>query len=408
VRVWIAEISGADDWGAEAKKEQKARDLGITGSASALEWSPRGDLVAVTLAPTPSVDDAYMNQSIHIMDPSNGEAKGLYQPPGKMGAYAWSPDGKHLAVISSADRNDPAAGRLVVVPVAGGEAKDVLPQLEGHVTDLVWKDGETVLYVAAVGTSSVLGEIGYDGQRSRVFIPAAKGLLLNSVEKARNNSAIAFLSDSLSHPAEVFLAPSAEGALRRLTNSNPWLADLRFARQEAISYTARDGLQIEGVLVRPLDEQSGRRYPLIVAVHGGPEAHVANSWVTSYANPGQVAAARGMAVFYPNYRGSTGRGVEFSKLDHGDPAGKEFDDIVDGVDHLVASGLVDKDKVGITGGSYGGYASAWGATYYTERFAASVMFVGISDAVSPPLRDASNTCSNPSTTPPPRRARPSA
>jgi dipeptidyl aminopeptidase/acylaminoacyl peptidase len=89
-----------------------------------------------------------------------------------------------------------------------------------------------------------------------------------------------------------------------------------------------------------------------------------------------------MAVFYPNYRGSTGRGVEFSKLDHGDPAGKEFDDIVDGVDHLVASGLVDKDKVGITGGSYGGYASAWGATYYTERFAASVMFVGISDAVS--------------------------
>jgi dipeptidyl aminopeptidase/acylaminoacyl peptidase len=95
-----------------------------------------------------------------------------------------------------------------------------------------------------------------------------------------------------------------------------------------------------------------------------------------------VAAARGMAVFYPNYRGSTGRGVAFSKLDHGDPAGKEFDDLVDGVDHLVAAGLVDRNKVGITGGSYGGYASAWGATYYTERFAASVMFVGISDAIS--------------------------
>jgi dipeptidyl aminopeptidase/acylaminoacyl peptidase len=117
-------------------------------------------------------------------------------------------------------------------------------------------------------------------------------------------------------------------------------------------------------------------------VHGGPESHVSNGWVTSYSRPGQVGAARGFAVFYPNYRGSTGRGVDFSKLGQADAAGKEFDDLVDGVDHLVAMGLVDKNKVGITGGSYGGYASAWGATYYSDRYAASVMFVGISDNVS--------------------------
>jgi dipeptidyl aminopeptidase/acylaminoacyl peptidase len=117
-------------------------------------------------------------------------------------------------------------------------------------------------------------------------------------------------------------------------------------------------------------------------VHGGPEAHVSNGWITSYSRPGQVAAARGFAVFYPNYRGSTGRGVEFSKMGQADAAGKEFDDLVDAVDHLVDIGLVDKDKVGITGGSYGGYASAWGATYYSDRFAASVMFVGISDNIS--------------------------
>jgi len=386
VKVWVAEIAApkSEDWtaGTETKKEEKPRELGLAGSASDLHWSPRGDLVAITLAPTPSVDDSYMNQSIHFVDPSNGEAKGRYQPPGKMGAYAWSPDGKHLAVISSADRNDPAAGRLVVVPVTSGNGRDVLPRLEGHVTDVSWKDGETVLYVAAVGTSSIFGEIGHEGQRSRVFIPAAEGRLLNTVEKARDDSAMTFLSDSASHPAEVFHLGAAGAAPKRLTNSNPWLSDLRFARQEVVSYTARDGLKLEGILVRPLDEQAGRRYPLIVAVHGGPEAHVANGWVTSYANPGQVAAARDMAVFYPNYRGSTGRGVAFSKLDHGDPAGKEFDDIVDAVDHLAATGLVDKDKVGITGGSYGGYASAWGATYYTERFAASVMFVGISDTIS--------------------------
>jgi dipeptidyl aminopeptidase/acylaminoacyl peptidase len=84
-------------------------------------------------------------------------------------------------------------------------------------------------------------------------------------------------------------------------------------------------------------------------------------------------------VFYPNYRGSTGRGLAFAKTSQGDPAGKEFDDLIDGVDHLIASGLVDRDRVGITGGSYGGYATAWGATYYTERFAAGVMAVGISE-----------------------------
>ncbi len=117
-------------------------------------------------------------------------------------------------------------------------------------------------------------------------------------------------------------------------------------------------------------------------MHGGPEAHDRNGWKTSYSNPGQMAAARGFAVFYPNYRGSTGRGVAFSKTSQGDPAGKEFDDLVDAVDHLVAIGLVDKAKVGITGGSYGGYATGWCSTYYTDRFAAGVMFVGISDNLS--------------------------
>jgi dipeptidyl aminopeptidase/acylaminoacyl peptidase len=157
---------------------------------------------------------------------------------------------------------------------------------------------------------------------------------------------------------------------------------MRFARQTVVRWKARDGLELEGVLVYPLNFERGRRYPLILCVHGGPESHVSNGWVTGYNRPGQVAAARGFAVFCPNYRGSTGRGVEFSKMGQGDAAGKEFDDLVDAIDHLAAMGLADKDKVGITGGSYGGYASAWAATYYSDRYAASVMFVGLSDNVS--------------------------
>jgi dipeptidyl aminopeptidase/acylaminoacyl peptidase len=149
-----------------------------------------------------------------------------------------------------------------------------------------------------------------------------------------------------------------------------------------VDFRARDGLELEGILIRPLEEVNGRRYPLILTVHGGPESHHKNGWLTSYSHPGQMAAALGMAVFYTNYRGSTGRGVEFSKLSQGDPAGKEFDDLVDAVDHLIGTGLVDKNRVGVTGGSYGGYATAWCSTYYSDRFAAGVMFVGISNKIS--------------------------
>jgi dipeptidyl aminopeptidase/acylaminoacyl peptidase len=104
--------------------------------------------------------------------------------------------------------------------------------------------------------------------------------------------------------------------------------------------------------------------------------------LTWYSSAGQTAAARGFAVFFPNYRGSTGRGVAFSKMGQAGYAEAEFNDLVDAVGHLVEIGLVDRDRVGITGGSYGGFASGWGATGLTEHFAASVMFCGVSDLIS--------------------------
>jgi dipeptidyl aminopeptidase/acylaminoacyl peptidase len=190
------------------------------------------------------------------------------------------------------------------------------------------------------------------------------------------------IGQSASHPEEVFALDLPEASPRRLTFHNDWLSELRLAAQETVRYRARDGLELEGVLIRPLEVSDAGTHHLIVSVHGGPEAHESNGWKTSYSRPGQVAAARGFAVFYPNYRGSTGRGVEFSKLGQADYAGKEFDDLVDGVRHLVGLGLVDEKRVGVTGGSYGGYATAWCATRLTEHFAAGVMFVGLSDVIS--------------------------
>jgi dipeptidyl aminopeptidase/acylaminoacyl peptidase len=121
---------------------------------------------------------------------------------------------------------------------------------------------------------------------------------------------------------------------------------------------------------------------MITVVHGGPEAHDHNGWLTGYSRPGHIGAGEGFAVFYPNYRVSTGRVFAFIELDHLNPPGEEFEDIVDGVGYLANEGLIDPARVGITGGSYGGFASAWGATVASEHFAASVPFVALTDLVS--------------------------
>ncbi|HSN68498.1 MAG TPA: S9 family peptidase, partial [Thermoanaerobaculia bacterium] len=369
-RIWVAAIGG----------DAKAKALDVAGSASELRWAPSGSTIAVAIAPTSLVDESYTSRRIHLIDVSSGKVIAKTANPGKLGSLDWSPDGKHVAFVSGADRNDPAAGRLMVASAVSGEFRDILPGWEGSAHAIGWSDADTILYVADEGVWSALAEVDLDGKR-RTLVPAGGQPILGSFSLSKDGAAGAFLASSPSHPAEVFLW-KRRGGLTRATNSNPRLADLPLAPQELVRYKARDGLEIEGLLIRPLHEKKGDRYPLIVTVHGGPEAHYRNEWLTSYSNPGQLAAANGFAVFYQNYRGSTGRGVAFSKMSQKDPAGKEFDDLVDGVDHLIASGLVDRARVGVTGGSYGGYATGWLSTYYSERFAAGVMFVGISDLVS--------------------------
>ena len=272
----------------------------------------------------------------------------------------------------------PAPGRLLVAGAGGGKPRDLLPGLAGHVSAFDWRDADTLVYVADVGTGTEVGSIAVDGSGRRTLLPAG-GLVVRGIDAA--GGATALVAQTPRHPNELYTL-GADATPARRTDSNPWLAELRFAEQTVVRYEARDGLDIEGVLIHPLDYERGRRYPLILVVHGGSEAYYPNGWLTCYSAPGQVAAARGFAVLYPNYRGSTGRGVAFSKTSQAAATGPEFDDLVDGVDHLIAIGLVDGEKVGITGGSYGGYASAWGATYYSERFAAAIPFVGISNAIS--------------------------
>jgi dipeptidyl aminopeptidase/acylaminoacyl peptidase len=369
-QVWLTDIAG----------EESPHALDLPGSASYVAWSPSGHELLVVLAPTPLIDDSYMFRRVHVVDVDAERVIQRIDNPGKLGQVGWSPDAKQIALVSAADLNDPHEGRLMVANAADGQFRDLMPNYQAHVTSFAWRNADTLVWVADEGTGTRLGTVTLAGQQSTLSDTA--GPVLADLSLSRDGGTISVLGQSPTHSQEVFLLAPSANELKRLTHVNQWLDRMRLARQETIAWKARDGLELQGLLIYPLNYVEGRKYPLIMSVHGGPESHEPNGWLTSYSRPGQVAAARGFAVFYPNYRGSTGRGVEFSKLGQADAAGKEFDDLIDGIDHLVAKGLVDPKRVGITGGSYGGYASAWGATYYSDRFAASVMFVGISDNVS--------------------------
>lgn len=380
VELWIAtgEGWGDEDPAANPKGVAEAsRQIAIDGSVRGMRWSPGGDRLVVEVSPTSLVDDTIMRTRLRVIDAASGEVVARFDNPGKLGDVAWSPEGHHLAMISAADLADPREGRLMVVAAEGGEPRDLMPALEAHVGAFAWRDAKTLLALVRQGVETWVAEVPLAGGGPRVLVPTG-GPLVEDLSLGADGT-LAVIASTPRHDSELYRLE--EGELVRRTESNPWLASRRLAPQEIVRWKARDGLELEGLLIRPMDEREGERHPLVMVVHGGPEAHNANGWLTSYSRPGQVLAARGVAVFYPNYRASTGRGVAFSKLDHYDPGGKEFDDLVDGVDHLIANGLVDGERVGVTGGSYGGYATAWCATYFSHRFAAAVMSVGITDKI---------------------------
>lgn len=379
MRVWLGhpEVE-RDPWAEE--KPAEAEPLELPGSAHALEWSPNGQWLAVALAPTPSVDDALMRQRIHIVDAATHTVCRVVQTPGKLGGFRWSPDSERLVLVATTDWHDPREGRLLVVERAGGGPRELGADYPGHYTQAEWLNAGSLLVLGQVGVGSEMRVVELEGGVRTVF--KSEDQIIDGLTVRPGGDRVGLVVESAHHPAEAFAMPLEAPTPERWTVMNPWLREVQLARQEVVRYAARDGLQLEGILVRPLGEEAGRRYPLILAVHGGPESHQANGWVTSYSRLGQAAAAKGFAVFYPNYRGSTGRGVAFSKLGQGDYAGSEFNDLVDAVEHLVSAGWVDRGRVGITGGSYGGYATAWCSTALTEHFAAGVMFVGISDLVS--------------------------
>lgn len=368
VRVWLLDIESG---------EAVAQD--IAGSASNLVWAPDGEHYAVALAPTPMIDDQYMETDMFIVSAGDAKIRNQMGSIGKMGDFAWSPDGSQIAWIGAEDMHDPSSGRLYTASSRGGERVELLPSYMGQVEDFFWNDDKSITWLGSRGVWSETGRADLDDIREAGEAPGS-GPIIRSIDARPGQQAAAAIVDTPEHPPEVYLL--RQGAEpQRLTDSNPFLAERQLARQEVVRYKARDGMELDMMVVHPLQKTRGGS-PLIMIIHGGPEAHYSNGWNTAYSRPAHTLAAQGYLLAFPNYRGSTGRGVEFSKLSQHDYGGPEFNDIVDAKMHLVEAGLADVDRTGITGGSYGGYASMWAASALTEHFAASVAFVGISDQIS--------------------------
>jgi dipeptidyl aminopeptidase/acylaminoacyl peptidase len=346
-----------------------------------IEWSPDGSRIAAAVAQENTVDMSYMFKRIHLIDPASGTMTLLVENPGKLGKLAWSPDGSKLAFISAVEVWDSKEQSIFIVdrnsPKPFRQLRNYSAGFEGSVIDIAWKDNNALLFASEEGVDITLRELSVESGGNTALI--AGGTVAFGGFSAENG-VVSFAASTPAHPRELFTWRN--GTLTRHTTSNPWLANIRLARQERFVYKAKDGLEITSVLIYPLDYTPGKTYPLIVDIHGGPEAAYQNDWVTGYGNWGQVAAAKGYVVFMPNYRSSTGRGVAYAKMGLGDLAGKEFTDVLDGIDELVKMKLVDPKRVGIGGGSYGGYFSAWAATRHSKRFAASVVFVGVSNQIS--------------------------
>lgn len=381
-RLWIADAGTGS-----TEPLESLGDLSVWS----YDWAPDGSAVAATVTDLNRTDDSYMFKRIGIF-PLKGKARPLVPVVGKVGDVAWSPDGSTIAWLGGVDPSDPSPGSLFVIPAAGGKPRNLTGAREQTSYDMDWLPDSRLAVASTVGTRSRVELVEPGSGSWETVIPEGE-VVFTSASWSRDGKRYAFTGATARQPNDVYAGslespdpgqkgsrdnPPPPGPARRLTESNPEVAGLPLGDQETIRWKAKDGLPIEGVVVKPAGFDGDRKYPLVVLVHGGPESRMLDAWHTSYSRPVHLLAERGYMILMPNYRGSTGRGVAYAKADHKDLGGKEFTDILDGIDHLVRLGWIDPSRVAMMGGSYGGYMTGLAVTRYSDRFAAGINLFGIS------------------------------
>ncbi len=345
-------------------------------------WAPDNNRLALRISDKPGADVDQMYTHYAVINQDGSGLSVLMDAPKKKAGMSWAPDGTKLAVIAGKVYSDPLPQRLWILETNGSGNHDITPaDWEGTVESAQWMDSQTILFTAVERSSTHLYILPLNrGTKTRLAGGGEE--IFRSVSTDSNRRTFAASVNTINHPGEVYVADVRRGEFQRLTHHNEWLADRELGEQTSITWKGADDLEIEGILVKPVGYQEGVRYPLAILPHGGPEGISMNGWNTRPLYPTHLLAHEGYVVLKPNYRGSGGRGTAFASANHRDLGGKEFDDVLLAMDHLDELGLIDPDKVGISGTSYGGYFAAWAATRYSDRFAAGITFAGLSNWIS--------------------------
>ncbi len=339
-------------------------------------WSPDSTRIAFVSNRTGKEFDLDRNSDVWTIPAAGGELTKISDHVGPDTSPRWSPDGTRIAFLGAEDEEAPPM--IYVAPATGGKPSAALNKsFDQTATELMWAEQGRALYF----TSGVKGETHLYRMDAGT---GALGAVTSGPRAVRSPSLhdasrrLAFIANDFGHLDDLYVR-DASGAERQLTHLNASLWEKRsLASVERVPYTAADGWPIDGFLVKPIGFDPSKKYPLIVSIHGGPAGQYGVDWFHEF----QVYAGRGWAVFFCNPRGSTGYGRKFQRGVVMEWGGKAYTDIMSGVDEaLKRNPWIDRDRLGVTGGSYGGYMTNW-ITTQTNIFRAAVTLRSISNFIS--------------------------
>ena len=396
-RVFEGDFRYAHAWVIDVNTKQSTRitegtQWTVQGAPS---WSPDGKQFVFGTAVTPMLRDnrrdVYMatvgQRASGPAGQQNATIEKLSTNWGSDGQPRWSQDGATIAWVGEPNTTAPmpdgtAHGvvmqqRLMLYDVKGKTIKDTLtPQFDSDAGNPVWtNEGKRVMFVT--GKRAYTEAFAYD-LTTGTYTQLSQKRTINGTSISKDGRTIVLTMDAPDAATEVYVTDPSFANLKRLTNTNPQLAEVAQGETEVITWKSSDGVEVEGVLLKPVGFQAGRKYPTLVVAHGGPAGAYVNGFRLGGLEGGQVWAGKGWVVFYPNPRGSSNYGQKTLAANVNDWGGGDYKDIMTGVDALVARGISDPDKLAHIGWSYGGYMTAWVITQ-TSRFKAAMVGAGLTN-----------------------------
>jgi dipeptidyl aminopeptidase/acylaminoacyl peptidase len=348
-------------------------------SVLAYSLSENGKKIAFHRAPTPQIEDGDQSE-VWVMDANGSNAVQITRNQVQESEAELSPDGSQVLFLSQANPKFETYynRKLFVSSAAGGAARVIIPDLPYEIDKASWsKDGKSIYFLANMGVHSELFTVPVQGGKPEQLTNGNHAITAWTMSGSSNVQV--FTSHEMTSPGEVWIMEG--GSPRKVTSiSEKIVGEYKLPRQERIEWKGADGVTVEGLLYYPLDYQEGKRYPLAVQTHGGPQASDKFGFGGNQ-NYVPVLAAKGYAVLQPNYRGSTGYGDAFLR----DMVGHYFQnahlDVLTGVDYLIKAGIADPDHMVKMGWSGGGHMTNKIITV-TDRFKAASAGAGAADWVS--------------------------